>query len=210
MSADKTPGKEQFYDSLIQRARHLLTTHRDCVSNTANIASLVFTEGRKAYGPAWTNWSGFYLVKQLKLQSDPNKPSHAHGEVLVLGPFHGKPAVSVIAKGKGVCGTAWKERATQLVPDVHSHPNHIACDSASASEVVVPVFSDLERKNLVALLDMDSPVVNGFDEYDASRLEELAEMIGLACDWTFICNEQAITLRQDPNDSDGACALSRG
>ncbi len=114
------------------------------------------------------NWAGFYLVRDGKL---------------ILGPFQGKVACVRIAKGKGVCGTAWKEDRTQLVPDVHAFPGHIACDAASRSEIVVPIRRGGE---VVAVLDIDSPVPERFTEEDreglelfVNTLEECMDMTGM-------------------------------
>ena len=114
------------------------------------------------------NWAGFYLVR---------------GGELILGPFQGKVACVRIAKGKGVCGTAWKEDRTQLVPDVHAFPGHIACDAASRSEIVVPIRRGGE---VVAMLDIDSPVPERFTEEDreglelfVNTLEECMDMTGM-------------------------------
>ena len=111
------------------------------------------------------NWAGFYLVK---------------GDILVLGPFQGKLACIHIEKGKGVCGTAWASDSTQLVPDVHKFPGHIACDSASNSEVVVPVRRDGE---VVAVIDIDSPSFERFTAEDARGLELIAEVLGRSVEW---------------------------
>ena len=105
------------------------------------------------------NWAGFYLMTDGKL---------------VLGPFQGLPACTEIAVGKGVCGTAAAERKTQLVPDVHLFPGHIACDSASNSEIVVPIFKENE---VFGVLDIDSPVLNRFSETDQKGLEAFAEIL---------------------------------
>jgi len=124
--------------------------------------------------------------------------------ILILGPFHGQPAVVRIPFGKGVCGTACDEKATQLVPDVHLHPNHIACDSASASEIVVPVFDSAGC--LVAVLDMDSPVVNGFDEVDQAALERVAALLGAGCDWV----NAGLKVERLPTDDEAPmCAISK-
>jgi GAF domain-containing protein len=104
------------------------------------------------------NWAGFYLLKD--------------GE-LVLGPFHGKPACVRIAIGKGVCGTAAQRRASVLVPDVEAFPGHIACDSASRSELVVPI---LQNGELLGVLDMDSPALGRFDEQDRAGCEALVQI----------------------------------
>ena len=105
------------------------------------------------------NWAGFYLME---------------GGQLVLGPFQGKPACIEIAVGRGVCGTAVAENATQRVPDVHAFPGHIACDGASNSEIVVPIRSGGE---VVGVLDIDSPVFDRFDEADKAGLEELVRVL---------------------------------
>ena len=105
------------------------------------------------------NWVGFYFVKNEKL---------------ILGPFQGKVACVEIGKGKGVCGTAWDRDETILVEDVHRFPGHIACDSASNSEIVVPIHKD---RNVVAVLDIDSPLLNRFSEEDKAGLQAIAGII---------------------------------
>ena len=106
------------------------------------------------------NWAGFYLMK---------------GEGLILGPFQGKPAVAYIAVGAGVCGTAVAEGKTQLVENVHKCCNHIACDLATNSELVVPIFAGEE---IFGVIDLDSPVTNRFDEEDRAGVEAVAAAIG--------------------------------
>jgi GAF domain-containing protein len=128
---------------LLAQARALLEGERDFTANAAQLASLLF------HTLPDLNWAGFYWMK---------------GGELVLGPFQGKPACVRIPLGKGVCGTAMRERRTIVVPDVDAFPGHIACDSASRSEVVVPV-GDL------GVLDLDSPIRNRFSEADARSLE---------------------------------------
>lgn len=105
------------------------------------------------------NWVGFYLVE---------------GDKLLLGPFQGRPACIEIPKGKGVCGTAWAENRTLVVPDVHRFPGHIACDAASNSEIVVPLRKDGQ---VVAVLDIDSPAIGRFDEDDRLGLESVAKVL---------------------------------
>jgi putative methionine-R-sulfoxide reductase with GAF domain len=112
---------------------------------------------------------GFYTL-------DPSSPTPS----LILGPFHGKVACQTIKFGRGVCGTAAASRQTQLVPDVDAFPGHIACDGDSRSEVVVPV---LHAGEVVAIIDVDCAVVNGFDEVDRVWLERLAELVSRSCDW---------------------------
>ena len=123
------------------------------IANLANAAALLWDTLPEI------NWAGFYLLE---------------GEKLILGPFQGKVACVEIAIGKGVCGTAVAESATQLVPDVHAFPGHIACDSASNSEIVIPL-----RKNgdIIGVLDIDSPVFNRFSETDKVGLEKFAEIL---------------------------------
>lgn len=123
------------------------------IANLANAAALLWDTLPEI------NWAGFYLLE---------------GEKLILGPFQGKVACVEIAIGKGVCGTAVAESATQLVPDVHAFPGHIACDSASNSEIVIPL-----RKNgdIIGVLDIDSPIFNRFSETDKVGLEKFAEIL---------------------------------
>lgn len=142
------------YAELAQQLRALLAGEHDLIANAANMAALLF----------WSlpdlNWAGFYLVEPRS------------GELL-LGPFQGKPACVRIAVGRGVCGTAAARRETVVVPDVHAFPGHIACDSASNSEVVVPVVRD---GRLLGVLDLDSPLLARFDEVDARGLERLVQV----------------------------------
>ena len=128
----------------------LLHGERDLIANAANTAALLWD------ALPGLNWAGFYLYKS--------------GE-LVLGPFQGKPACVRIAIGKGVCGTAAERRATVVVEDVHAFPGHIACDSASNSEIVVPL---LEGSRLLGVLDLDSPKLARFDDADRAGLELIA------------------------------------
>ena len=137
------------YRKLAAEAEALIGDETDPIANAANLASLIF------HSLADLNWAGFYFMKQ--------------GE-LVLGPFQGKPACIRIAVGRGVCGTAVAERRTIVVEDVEAFPGHIACDSASRSEIVVPLIRDGE---VIGVLDLDSPVVGRFGEGDAAGLEEL-------------------------------------
>ncbi len=156
----QTLDKTTFYKELLQQTGGLLHGERDATANMANVASLLFHSMRDI------NWSGFYLWK--------------NGE-LVLGPFHGKPACVRIAMGRGVCGTAAETRQTQVVADVHAFPGHIACDAASRSEIVVPL---VKNGHLVGVLDIDSPIVNRFDNDDKQELERLAAFLLDASDIT--------------------------
>jgi L-methionine (R)-S-oxide reductase len=140
------------YARLAEELGGLLSGENDFVANAANTAALIFDALPEL------NWAGFYFLKQ--------------GE-LVVGPFQGKPACVRIALGKGVCGTAAAERRTIIVPDVNAFPGHIACDAASQSEVVVPLLAGRE---LLGVLDIDSPRLARFNESDARGLERLAAL----------------------------------
>ena len=143
-------SKQREYEALDRTLAALLAGERDWIANLANTAALLYTE------LADLNWAGFYLLKE--------------GE-LVLGPFQGKPACVRIALGKGVCGTAAAQRRSVVVPDVHEFPGHIACDSASNSELVVPLIRGGE---LLGVLDLDSPRFERFDDEDRRGLEVIA------------------------------------
>ncbi|GGA49890.1 protein YtsP [Kroppenstedtia guangzhouensis] len=153
-------NKEEQYRNLLSQARSLLADERDWVANLANTASLLYHSLEEV------NWAGFYLLR---------------GEELLLGPFSGLPACIRIPIGKGVCGTAVQERATQLVPDVRQFPGHIACDAASQSEIVIPLQVE---GGIVGVLDVDSPVPDRFDEVDRDGLEKLARIVEECIDWS--------------------------
>lgn len=149
-TAASSAGKAAVYDLLAQQAEALLHGETDRIANAANLASLIW------HSLPDLNWAGFYLYD---------------GHELVLGPFMGKPACVRIALGKGVCGTAAAHGETQVVRDVHAFPGHIACDSASNSEIVVPLFRD---GLLLGVLDLDSPLTGRFDDEDRAGLERVA------------------------------------
>jgi GAF domain-containing protein len=142
-------SKSELYSELVAQARALFEGERDATANSANLAALIF------HAAPDLNWSGFYWVRE--------------GE-LVLGAFQGKPACVRIALEKGVCGTAARDRRTLVVPNVDEFPGHIACDSASRSEIVVPIVRD---SRVFGVLDLDSPKLARFDEVDARGLEAL-------------------------------------
>ena len=146
-------GNMTDYRLISEQVRALAEESRDPIPVMANVAALLYDS------MADVNWAGFYLVR---------------GEYLLLGPFQGKVACVKIYKGKGVCGTAWKEDRTQLVPDVHLFPGHIACDSASRSEIVVPIHAGGE---VVGVLDIDSPRLARFTRADEAGLTELVKTI---------------------------------
>jgi L-methionine (R)-S-oxide reductase len=145
--------KPRVYTELAQQLAALIASEPDRIANVANMAALIY------HGLPELNWAGFYF---------------AQGNELVLGPFQGKPACVRIAWGKGVCGTAAARRRSLVVPDVHEFPGHIACDEASASELVVPL---LLGGRVVGVLDLDSPVHGRFDEEDRAGCERLAEIL---------------------------------
>jgi L-methionine (R)-S-oxide reductase len=144
--------KAEHYHVLAAQLREMLADEHDLIANAANLAALLY------HGLPELNWAGFYFLKN---------------GVLVLGPFQGKPACTRIALGKGVCGTAAAARATVLVENVHEFPGHIACDGASNSEIVVPLFKD---GRLVGVLDLDSPRLGRFDAEDRAGLELLVQV----------------------------------
>ena len=144
--------KEGQYQALLPQIKALIEGEEDLIANLANICGAL-----KEQFNGW--WIGFYLVKK--------------GE-LVLGPFQGPVACTRIKKGRGVCGTAWQQAQTVIVPDVEQFPGHIACSSLSRSEIVVPVFKDNE---VVAVLDADSEYLAHYDETDKQYLEEIVKGI---------------------------------
>ncbi|WP_051461028.1 GAF domain-containing protein [Ruminiclostridium josui] len=153
--------KKDMYRLLASQMKVLLEGETNTIANLANASALLNDALENI------NWVGFYLMN--------------NGE-LVLGPFQGKVACVHIAVGKGVCGTAVKENATQLIMDVHNFPGHIACDSASKSEIVVPLR---HKGEVVGVLDIDSPLIGRFDKLDADELENIARIIEESCQWNY-------------------------
>jgi len=149
ISGQQSESKLKLYEQLALQLSSLLAGERDLIANAANFASLIF------HTLPDLNWAGFYFLKN---------------DELVLGPFQGRPACVRIALGQGVCGTAAAKRLTTIVPNVHEFPGHIACDSASNSEIVVPLMKD---ERLIGVLDLDSPIVGRFDDEDAIGLNRL-------------------------------------
>ena len=147
------------YELILAQLKALTETERDTIANLSNASAALNMNFEDL------NWVGFYLVR---------------GSELVLGPFQGKPACIRIAYGRGVCGTAAATDTTQLVPDVHAFPGHIACDGASNSEIVIPMHY---QGRLVAVLDIDSPLPNRFSPEDQTGLERRAALLERACDW---------------------------
>lgn len=144
--------KSERYALLYKQAQAMVEGESDDIANMANIAALLHTTFH-----FW--WTGFYRVV---------------GDELLLGPFQGPMACCRIGYGRGVCGTAWREEATQVVPDVEKFPGHIACSSASRSEIVVPIW---RRERIIGVLDIDSEQLATFDETDKVWLERIVQLI---------------------------------
>ena len=150
---NQSETKTEIYDRLASQLSSLLAGERDLIANAANFSSLIY------HALPDLNWAGFYFEKD--------------GE-LVLGPFQGKPACVRIRVGQGVCGAGAAKCETVIVPNVHEFPGHIACDSASNSEIVVPL---MKGARLVGVLDLDSPMRSRFDQEDARGLESLVRIL---------------------------------
>ncbi|MBY0368237.1 guanylate cyclase [Roseateles aquatilis] len=151
--------KQQSYALLDRQLQSLLAGERDCIANLAQFSALVFQ------AVPGLNWAGFYLLRDARL---------------VLGPFQGKVACVRIPVGRGVCGACAESLEVQLVPDVHAFPGHIACDSASNSELVLPVLVD---GRLAAVFDLDSPQLARFDELDAQGFQAMVSTLVAGTDW---------------------------
>ena len=150
--------KEEQYLQLIPQIEAIIQGEPDLIANLGNIAAAL----KEQFG--WL-WIGFYLVKAVP---------HADGEELVLGPFQGPLACTRIRKGKGVCGSAWAQATTLIVPDVEQFPGHIACSSLSRSEIVVPI---VRNGQVLGVLDADSTELNTYDETDQRFLEQILSLI---------------------------------
>jgi len=150
---DTPEAKQAMFEDLRSLLKGIVEGEHDLIANTANFSALVYNSMPDL------NWAGFYLLKE---------------DELVLGPFQGKPACIRIKRGRGVCGTALAEASTQLVPDVHAFPGHIACDAASRSELVVPVFA---KGEVIGVFDLDSPLPNRFDQVDADGIQSLVKIL---------------------------------
>ena len=151
-SLPSSASKRDLYASLAQQLAALLEGEPDAIANAANTSALIYQLLPDL------NWAGFYFMR---------------GPELVLGPFQGKTACVRIAVGRGVCGTAVERKASLVVPDVHAFPGHIACDSASRSELVVPI---IKEERVLGVLDLDSPHPNRFDEEDRVGCERLVQI----------------------------------
>jgi GAF domain-containing protein len=147
-----TGNKIEMYQSIIPQIKALIDGEQDLIANLANVAAAL----KEQFG--WW-WVGFYLVKNNEL---------------VLGPFQGPVACTRIHKGRGVCGAAWQQEKTIIVPDVEKFPGHIACSSLSKSEIVVPIFS---QQQVVGVLDVDSEVLKFFDATDERYLKKIVDLL---------------------------------
>lgn len=152
--------KQEKYQNFLEQFASLIEDEKECISVLAN-ASAALKEAFNFF------WIGFYLVKN---------------EQLILGPFQGSVACYRIKKGRGVCGTAWAEEKTQVVPDVEQFKGHIACSSLSRSEIVVPIIVNGEVKGV---LDIDSDELNTFDQTDKKYLEDMVNLLAKSLNWTF-------------------------
>lgn len=156
-----TGTKAEQYESLLPQIKGLLEGEPDLIANLANVVAAL----KEQFGWLWT---GFYLVKPAA------KTSADKQYELVLAPFQGPVACTRIKKGRGVCGTSWEKAETLIVPDVEKFPGHIACNSLSRSEIVVPV---IRNKEVVAVLDIDSEQQDHFDKTDQHYLEQVIQLI---------------------------------
>jgi GAF domain-containing protein len=147
-----TGTKQEQYEALIPQIKALMEGENDLIANLANVAAALKEQFN------WL-WVGFYLVKK---------------DELVLGPFQGPVACTRIKKGRGVCGSSWAQQKTLIVPDVEKFPGHIACSSASRSEIVIPI---LHNNEVIAVLDVDSKELNQFDHIDQTYLEQVVSLI---------------------------------
>ncbi|NLJ90183.1 MAG: GAF domain-containing protein [Clostridiales bacterium] len=156
----KTKDKVSFYQLLQKQVSSLLEGEDHVIAGLSNISALLY------HALENVNWLGFYLV---------------HNDELLLGPFQGKVACVHIPFGKGVCGTCYNKKETIVVEDVHQFPGHIACDSASLSEIVVPIFY---QDKVIGVLDVDSPVLNRFDGQDKEGLEAIVKVLESKLDFS--------------------------
>ena len=159
-------NKEEKYAALLPQVEALCEGESDIIAKMAYVSALLHHE----FG-FW--WTGFYRIEK-SVDATNNSQLSSLNSQLVLGPFQGPIACVHIAYGRGVCGTAWKERRSVVVPDVEEFPGHIACSSESRSEIVVPVFQDDE---IIAVLDIDSRELATFDDTDRRWLEEVVKFI---------------------------------
>lgn len=160
-------NKNDFYELLVLQLQAVLEDEKNPLANLANASALIYSNIENL------NWAGFYIMHRTKSE-------------LILACFQGNVACTRISIGKGVCGNSAKDNKTYLVKNVHEFPGHIACDSASNSEIVIPIRKDGE---VIAVLDIDSPLLNRFDETDQHYLETMANIIEKSADISVLrCN----------------------
>jgi len=152
-------SKKEDYQNICLSLKGLIQEETDALANLANSSALIYNSLEEL------NWAGFYLYKENQL---------------ILGPFQGKPACIRIALGRGVCGTAAQNREVIVVQDVHQFPGHIACDAASASEIVIPI---IKNDKLIGVLDIDSPIIARFNEEDRLGLIEFVDVLNDNINW---------------------------
>mmetsp|Transcript_318 Transcript_318/g.582 ORF Transcript_318/g.582 Transcript_318/m.582 type:complete len:163 (+) Transcript_318:1083-1571(+) len=156
------------YEKVFKEIESVIQVERNRIANMANVASICFERYNEAN--AQVNWFGFYLVDKVSEKKE-----------LVLGPFHGTVACTRIRYGKGVCGSCWQQDKALVVPNVHEFKGHIACDSRSESEIVVPLYD--AKNQFVGLIDVDSLKRETFSDDDVSFLTKVAASLKEACDW---------------------------
>ncbi|KAF9363621.1 hypothetical protein BGX34_003701 [Mortierella sp. NVP85] len=183
MTPNITPStasdKGELYGDIKLQVEGIVHGQRNWVTNLANASALIYHGLRDATKQP-INWVGFYLLDQNRESTANEGTQTEKKDALILGPFQGRVACTNIEFGRGVCGTAAAEKRTVLVEDVHQFPGHIACDSASNSEIVVPLILG---ERVIGVLDLDCEVTNGFDQVDQEGLEAVAKILVEACDW---------------------------
>lgn len=162
------------YKEVLADVDAFTAAQRDFIANGANVSAIIWNAFVAAKRPI--NWAGFYYIRPLANPSETD-----HDRILILGPFTGKPACSRIRLQNGVCGAAARTKRVQRIADVHQFEGHIACDGASESEIVVPVFN--AAGDVVAVIDLDCPKQNGFSADDERFLVEVARLISERSDW---------------------------
>jgi len=179
-STSKTPIISPIiYNEVIKEIKGLIESESDLIANASNISSAIYNAIISSRGVQGCNWVGFYFTRRVE--------NDGEERVLVLGPFMGKPACRRIRLSEGVCGAAARTKEVQLVKDVHDFPGHIACDSASNSEVVIPLLS--KENEVLGVFDLDCPVLNGYSEEDAEFLEKVGRMLVEGSDWGILDRE---------------------
>jgi len=174
----------KFYEDLFKEIESVITGETDLFANAANVASVLFEQLNKIKQNK-LNWVGFYWL--------------GNDGQLVLGPFQGKMACTRIDRGKGVCGAAVDKKTTMLVPDVHKFVNHIPCDSASNSELVIPI---IVKGAVVGVLDLDSVIVDGFDQNDKDGLEKIVRLLEATLKWDQLARHtRKLKARRSPSRS---------